>query len=69
MAMVDTEVDVEVRFLVDGTEVGVVNEFPYELAMNACDLSTGNHAYAIEIEDANGNRDFAQQWFTVEGCD
>lgn len=68
-AVIDSEVDVEARFLLDGTEVAVVNQAPYSLSMSSCDLSEGNHAYIVEIVDENGHRDFAQQWFWVEGCD
>lgn len=67
-AIVDAATEVEVRFLLDGREVGVVNEAPYELTMNACDLTAGNHAYTVEIVDEAGQRDFVEQWFTVEGC-
>lgn len=67
-AVIDTVTEVEVRFLLDGREVGVVNESPYELLLDGCALTPGNHAYSIELIDDAGNRDFAEQWFAVEGC-
>lgn len=68
-AVIDSEIDVEVRFLLNGAEIGLTNESPYALDMNGCDLSVGNHAYTVEIVDEFGNRDFTEQWFTVEACE
>lgn len=67
-AIVDAKQAVEVRFLVDGIEVGVVNELPYQISMSACDLTVGNHAYAVMIEDEAGNSDFVEQFFEAK-CD
>lgn len=60
---------VEVRFMLDAQEVGVVNEAPYKLELNGCELSRGSHLYTVEVIDENGNRDFKEQWFTVDDCD
>lgn len=68
-AVIDSEVDVEVRFLLNGAEIGLTNESPFAIDMNGCDLSVGNHAYTVEIVDALGNRDFVEQWFAVEACE
>ena len=68
-AIVDSADAVEVRFLLDGVEVGVVNELPYQLEMNGCELTAGNHAYIVTIEGANGESDFVEQFFEIEACD
>ena len=68
-ARVDAVQPVEVRFLLDADEVGVVNELPYRVRLNGCELSPGNHLYTIEVVDDEGNRDFREQWFTVQGCE
>lgn len=68
-AIVDGTDAAEVRFYVDGRELAVVNEPPYQLSFDACELSHGNHAYIVEVADARGNRDHLEQWFSVEGCD
>ena len=66
-AIVDSDA-VEVRFMLDGREVGIVNEAPYQLKMNACDLSVGNHAYIVTVEDSEGNSDYVDQFFETK-CD
>lgn len=68
-AVVDSPDLVEVRFLVDGVEVGAVNDLPYQLDMSACDLSAGNHAYIVTIEDANGHSDYVEQFFETAPCE
>lgn len=68
-AIVDSADPVEVRFLIDGVEVGVINELPYQLGMDACDLTEGNHAYIVQIEDLDGNKDYKEQFFETAACD
>ena len=68
-AIVDYDQPVEVRFLLDGVEVGAVNELPYQIQMDACDLTVGNHAYIVQIEDADGNKDYTDQFFETKACD
>ncbi len=67
-AIVDAQNPVVVRFLIDGVEVGIINEHPYQLALTSCDLTVGNHAYVVMIEDEAGNRDHAEQFFETN-CD
>ena len=67
-AIVDSSEPVEVRFFIDAVEVAVVNELPYQVRMSACDLTAGNHAYSVEIEDQNGQRDHVQHFFEAS-CD
>lgn len=69
IAVVESEVEAKARFLIDGAPVAEVDDAPYRITMSACELSVGNHAYIVEVTDENGNRDFVEQWFTVEGCD
>jgi hypothetical protein len=69
IAHVDTDAPVEVRFMLNTWEMGVVNEAPYALELDRCELSVGNHFYVIELIDSEGHRDHIQQWFTVEPCD
>jgi hypothetical protein len=67
-AIVDGEGPMEVRFMLDGREVAVVNDAPYQLSFDGCELTEGNHAYVVEVADTDGNRDYVEQWFTVEAC-
>lgn len=54
----------EVRFMIDGAEVGVVNEAPFQLKLNACDLSGGNHFFMVVVEGSDGESQHVEQWFS-----
>ena len=60
--------DAEVRFFLDGTEVAVINEHPYQARIDGCELSVGNHFYVVEVRSEEGVAQSVEQWFTVEAC-
>lgn len=68
-AEVDSEGPVEVEFMLDARRIARLDAPPYELELDGCELSAGNHAFVVEIRDAAGNRDYLQQWFSVEACE
>ena len=61
--------DATVRFILNGRQVAELDTPPYQVGMDGCDMSSGNHFFVVELEGANGDIQDREQWFTVEACE